>query len=236
MADRLRWGWVEIILVYVGITVIGFLVSFFDPQLTNLSVGLGMGEAGYFLVVFLLQFIATLLLVWFFAIVTTGASWSDLGIKASSLVNLLKYGFLGGLILIVTVVLLGMVIKQFEPEVPPQYFEQILRSAHDLKTFLPIFAAGAILAPFSEELYYRGMIYPVFRQHLGPVWGALLAGLLFGLVHFDLWRTIPLAIGGAGLCYIYEKTDSIWVSTLAHGVWNGFMAIVVYFSVSQGLI
>lgn len=236
MTDKPRWGWVEIILVYLCITVIGYVVSFFSPKLTDLSAGLGMGEAGYFLVVFFLQFIATVLLVWFFAVVTTGADWSDLGLKAASLKNFIQYGFLGGIGLIVTVVLLGFVIKQFQPEIPPQYFEEILRSAHSLKVFLPVFAAGAILAPFSEELYYRGMIYPVFRHHLGPVWGALLAGLLFGLVHFDLWRTIPLAIGGAGLCYIYEKTDSIWVSTLAHGVWNGFMAIVVYLSISSGLL
>ncbi len=236
MADKPRWGWVEIILVYLCITVIGYVVSFFSPKLTEISAGLGMGEAGYFLVVFFLQFIVTILLVWFFAVVTTGADWSALGLQAASLKNFIQYGFLGGIGLIVTVVLLGFVIKQFQPEIPPQYFEEILRSAHSLKVFLPIFAAGAILAPFSEELYYRGMIYPVFRQHLGPVWGALLAGLLFGLVHFDLWRTIPLAIGGAGLCYIYEKTGSIWVSTLAHGVWNGFMAIVVYLSISSGLL
>jgi len=236
LTDRPRWGWMEIILVYVCITVIGYLVSFFYQQLEDLTAGLGMGEAGYFLVVFLLQFIATLGLVWFFAMVTTGAGWSDLGVKATNLKNLLQYGLLGGIILIVTVVLLGLVLKQFAPDVPPQDFEQILRSVHDLKTFLPLLVAGAVLAPFSEELYYRGMIYPVFRRHLGPVWGAILAGLLFGLVHFDLWRTIPLAIGGAGLCYIYEKTQSIWVSTLAHGVWNGFMSMVVYFSVSQGLL
>ncbi|MBP1761954.1 MAG: amino terminal protease family protein, partial [Firmicutes bacterium] len=214
MANKPRWGWVEIILVYLCITVIGYVVSFFSPKLTHISAGLGMGEAGYFLVVFFIQFIVTVLLVWFFAVVTTGAGWSDLGLKAASLKKFIQYGFLCGIGLIITVVLLGFVIKQFQPEIPPQYFEQILRSAHSLKVFLLIFAAGAILAPFSEELYYRGMIYPVFRQHLGPVWGALLAGLLFALVHFDLWRTIPLAIGGAGLCYIYEKTGSIWVSTL----------------------
>jgi len=236
LEDKPRWGWMEIILVYLVITVVGFLVSWFSPNLVELSAGLGMGEAGYFLVVFFIQFIVTVLLVWFFAIVTTGASWSDLGLKAVTLKKLFKYGLLGGIVLIVTVVVLGFIIKQFQPEIPPQYFEEVLRSAHGWRVFLPVFAAGAILAPFSEELYYRGMIYPVFRQHLGPFWGALSAGLLFGLVHFDLWRTIPLAIGGAGLCYIYEKTDSIWASTLAHGVWNGFMSIVVYYSVSSGLL
>jgi membrane protease YdiL (CAAX protease family) len=236
LTEKLRWGWVEIILVYISITAVGYVVSFFNTRLTALSAGLGMGEIGYFLIVFFIQFLATVLLVWFFGIVTTGAKWSDLGLKTVSLKNLVQYGFLGGISLIVTVVLLGFVIKQFQPDIPPQYFEEVLRSSHSLKAFLPVFAAGAVLGPFSEELYYRGMIYPVFRRHLGPVWGALLAGLIFGLAHFDVWRTIPLAIGGAGLCYIYEKTGSIWASTLAHGVWNGFMAIVVFFSINSGLL
>lgn len=236
MQDKPRWGFIEIILVYLVITVIGFLVSFFSHKLDEISSVLGMGEAGYFLVVFFVQFVAIVLLVWFFAVITTGASWSDLGLKAVSLKNLFKYGVLGGLVLIVTVVGLGFIIKYLQPDIPPQYFEEILRSAQGWKVFLPVFIAGAVLAPFSEELYYRGMIYPVFRQRFGSLGGALLAGLLFGLVHFDLWRTIPLAIGGAGLCYIYEKTDSIWASTLAHGIWNGVMSMVVFYSISNGLL
>jgi membrane protease YdiL (CAAX protease family) len=236
LADKPRWGWIEIILVYVGITALGFLVSLFNQTLTDFSAGLGMGEAGYFLVVFVIQFVATVTMVWFFSIITTGADWSQLGVKSASLSHFLKYGVLGGAVLIMTVILLGLVLQQIHPDVQPQYFEQVLRSSHSLKVFLPLLAAGAVLAPFSEELYYRGMIYPVLRYHFGPVAGAVLAGLLFGLAHLDFWRTIPLAVGGAGLCYIYEKSGSILVSTVAHGVWNGFMAIAVYLSVSHGIL
>jgi len=58
----------------------------------------------------------------------------------------------------------------------------------------------------------------------------ILAGLLFGLAHFDLGRIIPLSVGGAILCYIYERTGSILTSALAHGIWNGVMALVVFLS------
>ena len=236
MGVKPRWGWVEIILVYLGIMVTGFIVSMFGAKLQAYSAGLGMGEAGFFLVTFLIQFVTTILLVYFLAIATTGASWSDLGVRSVSFNKYLKYGLLGGILLIVVVVILGIIIKQFQPELPPQYYEEMLRTAGRLPVFLIVFVVGAVLAPFSEELFYRGMIYPVFRGRLGPVWGAILAGLVFGLAHLDPWRAIPLAIGGAGLCYIYEKSDSIWVSTLAHGVWNGVMSIIVYLSIGNNLL
>lgn len=236
MAVKPRWSWIEIILVYMSIMVIGFIVSRFSGQLAAIGAELGMGEVGYFLVTYLIQFLTTILLVWFFGTVTTKASWSDLGLRPASVKKFLYYGLLGGIVLIVVVVILGIIIKQIQPDLSPQYYEEMLRSARRLPVFLLVFVAGAVLAPLSEELYYRGMIYPVFRERFGPVWGAIMAGSLFGLAHFDLWRTIPLAIGGAGLCYIYEKSDSIWVSTLAHGVWNGFMSIAVYLSISNGLL
>jgi membrane protease YdiL (CAAX protease family) len=97
-----------------------------------------------------------------------------------------------------------------------------------------VLVVGAVLAPVSEELFYRGMIYPLFRKHLGPMWGSIISGIIFGLAHLDLWRAIPLALGGIVLCYIYEKSGSILVSILAHGVWNGVMSILIYLSLSYG--
>ncbi|MEN6350769.1 MAG: CPBP family intramembrane glutamic endopeptidase, partial [Syntrophomonas sp.] len=143
----------------------------------------------------------------------------------------LKYGLLGGTLLLILVMLLGIPIEHWQPELRPQLFEQMLRSVHGLSGFTAMFVIGAVLAPVSEELYYRGMVYPVFRRYLGPLGGAIGAGLMFGMVHWDLWRTLPLAVGGALLCYIYEKTGSIFVSMLAHGTWNGIMSIIVYFSI-----
>lgn len=121
---------------------------------------------------------------------------------------------------------LGLIMNYFNPEIKPQPFEEMLREASSI-SFIFLLVIGAVLAPISEELYYRGMVYPVFRFYMGPLGGAIVAGLIFGLVHWDLWRAIPLAAGGAILCYIYEKSGSILVSAVAHGTWNGIMALIV---------
>lgn len=235
LGEKPRWGFVELILVYLGILFSGFMAALLGNWFPIIKTGFGTGEIGFFLFAFIIQFIMTIGLIYLIVVKLLGGSWSELGVKATAWRNYLIYGVLGGLLLIVIVTLLGFWIKQYQPELPPQYYEVVLRSAGGLTTLLVIFI-GAVLAPFSEELFYRGMVYPVFKDKLGVFWGAAVAGLVFGLVHWDLWRAIPLAIGGAILCYIYEKTDSIWASTIAHGVWNGLMSLVVYLSIGNGAL
>lgn len=151
------------------------------------------------------------------------ASGSDLGLRSLSGRALGRYGIGGGLALIALMMLLGLLIAWLNPGLEGQPFAQTLVEGTTWQHFLVTFLAGVVLAPFMEEIYFRGMVYTVFRQHLGVKWGIVVAGLLFGLIHADLWRALPLSLGGMGLCYIYEKTQSIWASTLAHSLWNGVM-------------
>jgi membrane protease YdiL (CAAX protease family) len=138
----------------------------------------------------------------------------------------------GGILLITIVFVLSIPIAYLNPELEPQMYEEILRSLTDKNAIIWLMVIGVVLAPLSEEMFYRGMIYPVFRRYLSPLWAMAVSGTIFGLAHFDLWRSIPLAIGGIGLCYIYEKTGSILVTTVAHGVWNLIMTLMVIYSVS----
>jgi membrane protease YdiL (CAAX protease family) len=208
-----------------------------DKDMLNFMPGsLGAGEMGYFLSSFMVQFIATVGFVYLFAVVFPRGRLSDLGIAKASPGSYFRYGVMGGLSLIIMVLILGYVIKYLQPDIQPQYYEEMLRSATQIPELLAVLVVGAVLAPLSEEIFYRGMFYPVFRKYLGPRWGIIFAGLLFGLVHWDLWRTIPLALGGMGLCYIYEKSGSILVSTVAHGVWNGIMSMLIFIPLLQGVL
>jgi hypothetical protein len=224
-------------MVYLGVMVVGILISLQGENIPDLLPGkLGAGEMGYFFSGYLVQFLATIGLVYLFAVFLPRGQWKDLGIRKARPGSYFRYGVIAGILLIIMVIVIGYVLKYLQPDLQPQYYEEMLRSAVTLPDFLVIFVLGSIMAPFSEELFYRGMVYPIFRKHLGPMWGAIVAGLIFGLAHWDLWRTIPLALGGIGLCYIYEKSGSILVSAVAHGVWNGVMSILIYISVSRWIL
>ncbi len=218
----MRWGLSDIILVYVGIFLLSFLAGILAIRL-----GLDPDSFDFFGLAFFVQFAITVVLVWFFAMVVNRANLADLGLRKTSLQELFNFGFLGGLGILLLVVLTGLPIQHMQPDLQPQVFETMLRGAPDLRAIILLVIMGVVLAPLSEELFYRGMVYPVLRRYWGPGWGAVAAGIVFGLAHWDLWRALPLSIGGALLCYLYERTDSILVPMVAHGVWNGAMVLLI---------
>ncbi len=225
------WGFAELVIVYIGILLIGFVVGISGELVERLFnlLKIPLTKLSFFYVGFFIQFIATISLVLLMTIWLNRAKLTDLGLNLVSKDNFIKYGLFGGLVLIIIIFLLGLPISHFNPELEPQLYEQMLRAVISGNDFILLFIIGALLAPLAEELFYRGMVYPVFRHKLGPIPAMIMAGTLFGIVHFDSWRVIPLAVGGIILCYIYEKTNSILVTTMAHGVWNGLMTFLVLY-------
>lgn len=80
----------------------------------------------------------------------------------------------------------------------------------------------AIAAPFSEELCFRGMLFGGLRERLPMVPAALVAGVVFGLLHAftGISAVPPLAILGFIFCLLYEKTGSIVPGMLLHALNN----------------
>lgn len=231
--NKPHWGLLEIAAVYIGIIAAGLIFGRYSSCIKAWLAGTGIKDPSlaFFTIAYIFQFMATVLLVLVFTLVLNRARLKDLGVRNVGWKYYIQYGILGGFILMMLIVGLGLIMNLIHPDVKPQLFEEMLRSAGNWRSFITLLIIGSVLAPLSEELYYRGMIYPVFKSHLGSFWGAILAGVLFGAVHWDLWRAIPLAAGGIVLCYIYEKSGSILASALAHGIWNGIMAFFVYFSI-----
>jgi uncharacterized protein len=95
-------------------------------------------------------------------------------------------------------------------------------------------AAGILIigaAPLSEEIFFRGFMYGGLRRRL-PWWAAaLIAGLVFGLLHYtgpDSVGVVPqLAALGFILAWLYERTGSLWPPILMHGLNNALAFIVV---------
>lgn len=224
-----RWNLFDVILVYAATLFLGV-------PLLSLAVGkLWPGPLGtfeQFAASAAIQYFSMLFFVWLLAVLWRKSAWRELGVRAAAPADLKRYGLVGGLLLTAVMIGLGMLIALIQPELEGQYFERVLRESSAWHHYAITFLAGVIIGPLVEEIYFRGMLYPALREYLNVRWGIIIGGLLFGAVHADPWRAIPLAIGGMGLCYIYEKSGSIWPSALAHALWNGLMyAFVVGFRV-----
>jgi membrane protease YdiL (CAAX protease family) len=85
------------------------------------------------------------------------------------------------------------------------------------------------LASISEELFFRGFLFAGLRSRW-PLWAAaLLSGVIFGLIHAPTGITavIPLSVLGVVLCWLYERTGSIWPCVLVHTINNGLALAVI---------
>ena len=75
-----------------------------------------------------------------------------------------------------------------------------------------------ILAPISEEICFRGMLYGGLRTKLPVLPAALIGGLVFGGLHAltGITAVPPLIVFGFLLCLLYEKTGSIVPGIVLH--------------------
>ncbi len=86
-----------------------------------------------------------------------------------------------------------------------------------------------ILAPFAEEICFRGMLFGGLRTKL-PFWAAALgAGAFFGLLHFTTGPSAVPSLIALGVIFalVYEKTRSIWPAIIMHVVNNAFALAVL---------
>ncbi|MBS1879944.1 MAG: CPBP family intramembrane metalloprotease [Actinobacteria bacterium] len=75
-----------------------------------------------------------------------------------------------------------------------------------------------ILAPISEEICFRGMLYGGLRTKLPMLPAALIGGLVFGGLHAltGVSAVPPLIVFGFLLCLLYERTGSIVPGIVLH--------------------
>jgi membrane protease YdiL (CAAX protease family) len=84
-----------------------------------------------------------------------------------------------------------------------------------------------IVAPITEEFFFRGMLFRSVRDRWGFWTGAGSSSLLFGLAHYvgSPWRDALLlqavmVVTGLGLCWIYERRGTIVANIGAHMAFN----------------
>jgi len=102
-----------------------------------------------------------------------------------------------------------------------------------LPNFLVSFILGGVLAPFAEELFFRGALFTWFRRRYS-LWVAILASsALFALGHADTAAVVATSfVIGVLNAWLFERTRSIWVPFTVHLVNNGVAFILLYLALA----
>jgi uncharacterized protein len=88
-----------------------------------------------------------------------------------------------------------------------------------------VFVIG--IAPLAEEFFFRGFLFQAFRESWGVWIAAPASGLIFGAVHFQFDKLVPLAILGTALAVLFHRTRSLWPCILLHALNNTFAFVVL---------
>lgn len=99
----------------------------------------------------------------------------------------------------------------------------------DMPFIVMLFMIG-ILAPFSEEFVFRGVIFRGYKNS-GPVWWAFFwSGLLFGFMHLNFNQAAYAIALGFMFALLVEATGSLWSSIIAHAIFNSWQVCTMYLS------
>ncbi len=171
-----------------------------------------------------------LLPAWYFTIYKYGTGWADLGLRrfhpqavgvgCGLMIIFFSFNWIYGS-------LLGLFDLQIQPDIA-LIFE-------GTNFPLALLFGGAIVAPFVEEIFFRGFIFTGLREKWGWKRAALASAGLFALAHVLPTSLLPIFILGLVFALLYQASGSIWPAILMHMLTNT-LALSIAYAVSQGWI
>ena len=108
----------------------------------------------------------------------------------------------------------------------------LLRLAHDATQIVssPLaFASLAVIgfAPWAEEIFFRGFLFPGFSRAWGVAAGIIVSGLLFGAVHFLYQSFVPIAAVGLVFAFTYSRSRNLLSTMIAHVAFNSLSIALI---------
>lgn len=122
--------------------------------------------------------------------------------------------FLLGLISLVIMSQLGLPLETARQEV----LENVFQTTDPLIVWLTPLAL-AVIAPFGEELFFRGLVYGLLRP-AGRFWATAISAVAFAVLHLEPAAFIGHLGFGVYLAVLRENVRSVWPSVATHSVAN----------------
>ncbi len=228
---NIKWNALDAVISLIFLTVVLVGIYFGSAKLFEVLAGKqffnssNMGNIS-FTVLYGIQIVLMLGVVWFFAIFWRKASFRDLGLRYYSIARTIWYSFLSLLaIFFVSFLYVFLMNSLFGIEAPASKIEILVENRSISSNIL--FVVVTVIAPFSEEVFFRGFLYSAFKKSWGVNVALLLSSFLFAIVHLELYAFIPLVIIGWLLAYLFEKTKSLIPAIFLHGVYNLILILIL---------
>jgi uncharacterized protein len=218
----------------------GIMLSFY-PLVKGWSSGqsetwLTNSVAAQFLFVLLTEVYAVWIVIWL--INKAKVAWQRIGLVRPVLRDI-GFALLGYLVYFAAYLLIIVLINRFSLIDLEQEQQIGFEGSKSRTDIMMVFASLVILPPLAEEIMFRGFLFSSLRTKLNFMRAAAVTSVLFGLVHLQFGSGAPLLwaaaldtfVLSAVLCYLRERSASLWPCILLHAIKNGIAFSVL---LSQG--
>jgi membrane protease YdiL (CAAX protease family) len=185
--------------------------------------------AGLAITTTVLFYLGILAGLWLLVVRRRGVRWRDLGLAAPRpawglpVLLLILLFVIGSTLILVTATLVVELLGSstsivIQDSIPPG-------------GSIPIATAvltSLLLAPFAEELFFRGVLYQALRQRTGAVLATTGSALLFTLVHARSTMAPEALLLGVVLTMMFERTNSLYPSICMHMLYNGAVLLLAH--------
>jgi membrane protease YdiL (CAAX protease family) len=139
--------------------------------------------------------------------------------------RIIGVGIISGLIILVANMFISMLLQPIIGTSPIQ--EEVYRLISKPGIQIAMLILSTVLAPFVEEVYFRGFSYQAFKKSWGTKTAILLCSVFFSILHMDPWSIPHTFIVGVILTLVYEKTGNLNAAVIAHSM-NNLLAVLIY--------
>ncbi|HEX3682654.1 MAG TPA: type II CAAX endopeptidase family protein [Bryobacteraceae bacterium] len=226
------WGYLDLVLMLgfvcaglVGIVLLGAGLVAIVPKLKDDPMPLVLPLQFVFYLVVYAGFVAVFKLRYRAPVLVS------LGWRRASLNPL--FAAVGGVVLALGLALLASLLHT--PQVPSP-IDKLVNSPSSLALFV---ITAVVVAPFFEELLFRGFVQPLLSRTFGVIAGVLITAVLFGALHAPeyswAWQyALVVSLAGAVFGWLRARTNSVIPGTVMHGFYN--LAFVVgYLATTHGI-
>jgi membrane protease YdiL (CAAX protease family) len=226
-SHRLEFGgWLTALVLIALVSLPVSLILHVGPELT----------LGTFVASALATDIPLLLFLYVRLILPGALTWKELGLKPLPLGYVLATGLTGGVVGLLVIGAIGGLLSQVG--LGTNQLEQFRFVLEEGPFALAVFViVAAVVAPFVEELFFRGFLFGVYSRRQ-PIWLAyLVSSLLFTILHLEPARMNASQMAGLSigifllallLAWLYRYTGSLYPGMVAHAVNNAAAALLFY--------
>ena len=221
---------------YIFFIVFGAVVGFFE-SFTKTKFEFYKAENFRMIFDTIILDVAIFLVILGFLRKVYGKKLSSLGFAKKGMARNIFYGAAGYAGIIPIVIIIGIfvyiILNLLRIKPPPQPIVGFFLAEKNVALIFISGAIAAIIGPVIEEIFFRGIMYNAVKKKLGVFRSILITSVLFSFLHthaasFFLVGFVPIAILGAALAYLYEKTGSLIPSITLHVLNNVGSVITVF--------